>query len=195
MNGPNLFKRYMMQDSSRSEKIRNWKINVVSHVYVGITQKFSDSSLKFKYLSLDPSSVEEAVCENATCGDSCLPHVCPKAYLKFINQVRIYIKEKLNHCEEPICMFETDFKVKENNPTIICLSQLGYSMDYIKEWLGESDAKLKVLCNLESYATVVPINNFWINGWTPLDFNGELDIQGVLKNNLSAMCKTTEDIK
>lgn len=151
---------------------RQKKITALAYCYISLTQQHSKGSLKFNFLASNPACTDKAVCERSKC-DFCLPHLCPNAFLKVVNQVKLYLDGKIDNCGDEKFTFETDFKIKRHNPAVICMNRLGFPINYIKNWLHGCDVKLRVLTNLEFYGPVHDRGSAWETYWKPLTLENE----------------------
>lgn len=120
----------------------------------------------------------------------CLPHVCLGALDRLKATISVYIEKKLKNSTEDKVYFVTDYKVKSNNPIVICMNRLGYPLDYIKEWVKDCNFDVIVLTNLEFFANVYKSEDECEVRWFPTDpkaKDNEVEFLECMERNLPSM--------
>lgn len=139
-----------------SEEERKFRLKVCAHALLVNVAKNSTSS-ELNLLQNLGKCPDHNKCKNENC--TCLPHICFRPHEKLRLAIQSYIEKKLQQCEgADKVYFETDFKRKRNNPVVICMNRLNYSLDYIKEYVKGCTFQMVVLKNLDFYGLMIKIS-------------------------------------
>ena len=135
-----------------SEEERKFRLAICAYgLLVNVAKNSTSGILNFKQI-LEKCPVHSK-CKNENC--TCLPHICFRSFEKLKSAIQSYIEKKLQQCEgTDKVFFETDFKRKGNNPVVICMNRLNYTLDYIKEYVKGCAFQMVVLKNLDFYGLI-----------------------------------------
>ena len=157
---------------------RGERLISIAHVYLDKVQKSSSGSVDLKDLLKGcPFHEKFESCGNSgTC--QCLPHVCFTSFKKLRLRLSQHLEQALNASNEILVVFANNCNgVGRNNPLFRSLIDLGYSLDYIKEWLSGCTYEMLIKKNLDFIIHIDSLTTRATVAWTNEVYNSMNDEQ------------------